>query len=171
MENTLLVFTSQTIERMTRQGGSTAWVVDAKRVRACQYIVCSWNAVGDGADTSEGHQHREAFLIAPITSVEPSSKYAGRSDIRFTEFKRISIPEAWPKTRNPVTYTSLADLGIDPDALTFEPVNESNAPELLDSSSAPTHADGGPLAISAAKPRLAAYYDVPIDAIEIVIRG
>ena len=173
MEDTLLVFTSQTVERMARQRGSQAWVVDAKRVRACQYLVCSWNSLGEFMQTPESHQHCEAFLVAKITSVEPSSdpKEAGRYDIRFTEFARVTIPEVWPKKRNPVTYTSLADLGIDPATLTFEPVNEPTAPELLESSSASSHSNGGPLAISAAKPRLAAYYGVPIEAIEIVIRG
>jgi hypothetical protein len=123
MEDTLLVLTSQTIERMRRQGGSQSWVVDAERVRACPYIVCSWNANRDAKETSEKHKHREAFFIAPITSVEPSSEDAGRYDIRFAEFMRISIPEAWPKARNPVTYTSLASLGIDASELIFKAVN------------------------------------------------
>ena len=172
MQDTLLVFTSQTINRMARQGGSAAWVVDARRVRACQYLVCTWNALGEFMQTPESHQHREAFLVAKITSVEPSSdpKEAGRYDIRFTEFARVNIPEVWPKMRNPVTYTSLAELEIDPGTLTFEPVNEPTAPELT-RSSASSHSNSEPLAISAAKPRLAAYYGVSIEAIEIVIRG
>ena len=171
MEDTLLVFTSQTIDRMARQGGSAAWVIDAKRVRACDYLVCTWNALGEFMQTPETHQHREAFLVAKITSVEPSSdpKDVGRYDIRFTEFARVNIPNVWTKARNPVTYTSLADLKIDPDTLTFEPVNEPTIFELLTRSVAVSN--DGPLAISAAKPLIAAYYGVPIDAVEIIIRG
>jgi len=173
MEDTLLVFTSQTVERMARWGGSQAWVVDAKRVRACQYLVCSWNSLGEFMQTPESHQHREAFLVAKITSVEPSSdpKEAGRYDIRFTEFARVTIPEVWPKKRNPVTYISLADLGINLSTATFEPVSQPAASELLKRSAERTRSSDGPLTISEAKPRLAAYYGVPIDAIEIVIRG
>lgn len=171
MEDTLLVFSSQTVERMARQGGSQAWVVDAKRVRTCRYLVCSWNPTGEGAQTTERHQHGEAFLVARITSVEPAAapEEAGRYDIRFIEFARVNVPNVWTGKRNPVYYTSLDALGIDPDALTFEPVSEPTAPELLASRLASSNLT--PLPISAAKPRLAAYYNVPVEAIEIVIRG
>jgi hypothetical protein len=171
-DKSILVFTSRTIEQMEAEGGSAAWVIDAQRARTCSYLVCAWNPRGPFAPVNYGHARGEAFLVAPIVAVEPAPppESPGRYELRFTEFARVSFPNVWKGRRNPVAYTTLNALGIDVDSLAFEPASKPIALQLgAASSSIPPSL--GPLPISAAKPRLAAYYNVPVDAIEIIIRG
>jgi hypothetical protein len=175
-DSTILVFTSRSIEQMQDQGGSQAWVLDPRRARGCGYLVCAWNPTGEYAKNTPDRQHREGFLIAPITSVDPTPEEPGRYIIRFSEFARISIPNAWPlRQRNPVTYTTLHDLGINLEELSFAAAEPQPAPLT-----APVTATGAapspngvatPLTFTAAKKGLATHYGVEPDAIEIVIRG
>jgi len=159
---------------MCAEGGSQAWALDPAHARRCSYVVCTWNESGEFAKVN-GLEHRQAFLVAPITAVEPARENPGRYILRFTEFTRINVPNVWHGQRNPVSYTTLEDLGIDPTGpgavseTTASVVPPAEMPRLTGSLSA-TH-EAFPLAIRAAKPRLAAYYEVPVEAIEIVIRG
>jgi hypothetical protein len=168
-DNCILVFTSRTIERMEAEGGSQAWVLDAMRARTYPYIVCSWNPKGEFAQANQGIEHGKAFLVASITAVEPAPESPDRYILRFAEFARISGgPKVWNGKRNPVNYTALSNLRIDLKSLTFETATKPTVSELPASSLMSSLA---PLPISAVKPRLAAYYNVPVDAVEIIIRG
>ncbi len=122
-DSCIAVLTSRNIERMLRDGGSQAWKIGSS-ARRCRYLVCIWNAQGEFASANEPYDHGEAFLVAPIASIEPAAapEPVGRSIIRFTSVARISVPQAWNAQRNPVWYTSLSDLGIEVTALKFEPV-------------------------------------------------
>lgn len=137
MKDTILVFTSREIGQMKQHGGSKAWAIDATRARGCRYLVCTWNQNGFARDTIQEYAHRAAFLVAPIDNVEYCSDpdEAGRVVIRFSRFARISIPDVWPKQQNPVSYTTLADLGIDFDTLTFEPLEPRSVTEPNESPS------------------------------------
>jgi hypothetical protein len=76
--------------------------------------------------------------------------------------------------RNPIYYTSLTNLGIDPDALEFSPGTPVVAsPPLTIAAKGALSANTrtGPLTIAAAKAGLALYYGVRAEAVEIVIRG
>jgi hypothetical protein len=169
-DNCILVLTSRSIEQMQDQGGSKAWVLDPRRARSCGYLVCAWNPTGDYAENTTDREHREAYLIAPISSVEPAPDEPGRYLIRFRDFARISIKGVWPhRQRNPVTYTTLSKLGINVDEVRFEvaqsPPSASKVPAAEPASVT------RPLTIAAAKLGLAAHYGVEPGAIEIVIRG
>jgi hypothetical protein len=169
-DNCILVFTSRTIERMKAEGGSQAWVLDATRARTYPYLVCSWNPTGEFAQANQGLEHGEGFLVAPIAAVEPAPESPDRYILRFTEFARVKVANVWRGKRNPVNYTTLSELGIDPDSLAFEKAERRSAPEPSVVGGSPS-SNLGPLSISAVKPRLAAYYNVPVEAIEIIIRG
>lgn len=166
-DSCILVFTSRTIERMATEGVSQAWVHDPKRARPYPYLVCAWNPAGPFAESRRSHG--EAFLVAQISSVEPAPEAPDRYVLRFSKFARISVPNLWTGKRNPVYYTSLEELGINPDTLPFDAVSSAAGSIAPQRNAEPSNL--APLAISAAKPRLAAYYGVPIEAIEIVIRG
>jgi hypothetical protein len=178
-DNCILVFTSRSIEQMLAQGGSQAWVLDARRARRHRYVVCAWNSTGAYAKNSGERQHGEAYVVAPITSVESAGrpKESHRYIIRFGEFAHVSVPNAWPHgQRNPVFYTTLHDLGIDPDSLKFvnvpiEPAPPVAAPAGRPATAPPPNGEASPLTIVAAKRGLAAHYGVATDAIEIIIRG
>ena len=68
----------------------------------------------------------------------------------------------WDGGRFPVRYVNLADLGIDIDALKFEPLQRQ---PVITAETTP------PLSIAQAKAGLAKQFGVDPDQIEIVIKG
>jgi hypothetical protein len=161
---------------MQQHGGSRAWVLNPKRARGCSYVVCAWNPAGEHAEGSGGRQHGVAYLVAPIASIEPAPppEDPKRFIIRFNMFAEISKTNAWNHQRNPVFYTTLQDLGIDLNELTFSAMPTQAAPSTSRIPDAAfTRSDGivAPLTIAAAKRGLAAHYGIDPTGIEIIIRG
>ena len=111
--------------------------------------------------------------LPEVAGVVPSKEAPGRFMILFTEYAPIDIPIE-QKWRNPVRYTDLASLGIDPGKLKFGRVRQrllrasalEERPEPKDKAVAKEGLD-----IASAKKALSTFYGVPVDAIEIVIRG
>jgi hypothetical protein len=160
-DDTILVFTSRDTEELVREGGSQAWKLDPIHAATCRYLVCVWNAFGDH-DGQQDAAHGSAFLIAAIDGIEPAPERADRYIVRFSRWAPLSVTGAWGHWRNPVKYTSLDELGIDP--------------TILNGGSEPR--EGGPVAMSVrpmtmaeARRSIAAYYDVSPLSIEITIRG
>lgn len=168
----IVVFTSRGISQMVEAGGSQAWTLDPKRARGCAYLICTWNPTGEFARSNEGRTHGEAFLIAPISAVELAPENPERYIIRFDEFARISIPNAWNGQRNPVWYASLSELGIIPSEFTLEASTASTLGLTSPTGRMPAiAASDTPLNIDAAKRGLAAYFQINPEQIEITIRG
>jgi hypothetical protein len=168
-DKVLAVFTSRTIERMCAEGGSQAWTFSAVNARTCHWLICVWNARGAYAESGAAHlAHREAFLIAPIDSIDPSPQEPERWIARFHEYARISIPNAWNGQRLPFRYLTLGDFGIAPENLRFVPTGPVVNGGAAVPSVRPTVM---PISIESAKLGLAATFNVPPEAIEITIRG
>lgn len=172
-EDTLVVFTARSPERIVREGGSQSWVLNAVRAKNCQWLVCTQNRHNPDHEFSDATEpHGAGFLIGKVSGIRPSQE-AGVEDrwlIAISEFARISIPGLWDHGRNPVRYTSLEALGIDPTELKWDqmPKVEGVTPTPLPSS-APGSAPG--LTIAEAKKALAATFGVSPEAVEITIRG
>ena len=167
------VFTARSPDRVIREGGSQAWVLDANRVRKLPYLVCIQNLYNDDRDFSDATEpHGSVFLVGKISDVVPSADGDGsRWHILISEFCRMSDPaNVWLGLRNPVKYGTLEDFGIDPAALKFEPISKPK-PTTEEKVSAPASTAPTPISIAAAKQGLAAFYGVPPESIEIVIRG
>lgn len=166
-ETAIAVFTNRGRSRLLAEGGSQAWTLDPGRAAMCNYLVCIQNRHADGWGQPT-HEHRHAFLVAKVAGIVPSKETAGRFMILFTEYASIDIPieEKW---RNPVRYTSLSALGIDPDTLKFNRVRVRPREEPRELQGKPAAKEG--LDIAGAKKALAAFYGVPTDSIEILIRG
>ena len=102
------VFTARGLDRILREGGSQAWVLDAKRAGSCEYVVCVQNrSFPDDWGQASASDH-EAFLIGKVSKVIPAKEDAEDNDrykIVISEYAEISIPKAWPGNRNPVRYT------------------------------------------------------------------
>lgn len=172
-EDALVVFTARSPERIIREGGSQAWVLNAARAKNCQWLVCTQNRHNpdhEFADPTE--PHGAGFLVGKVAGIRPTHEpdAEDRWLIAVSEFARISMPGLWDHGRNPVRYTSLAALGIDPKKLEWErmPETEAVAPISPRSSSPATTAG---LTIAEAKKALAATFGVAPEAIEITIRG
>ncbi|MFD4357491.1 hypothetical protein ACFWPX_33440 [Nocardia sp. NPDC058518] len=160
-ENTVVVFTAKSSEKILSEGGSQAWKLDPSRARKCEWLVCTQNAHNyeEYADGSE--PHGSAFLVGRISRITPATEVGveGRWKIEFSEFARISQADAWTGDRNPVRYTTLASLGINLDGVEFHKLERNET------------AVSTALTIAQAKAGLAETYGVGVDSIEIVIRG
>jgi hypothetical protein len=92
--------------------------------------------------------------------------------IQFSEFARVNIPNIWKGDRNPVKYSTLEDLGIDPSVLKWELMPASaNAAEAVGQVASVKSLAVQPLTMAEAKKGLALTFNVAPEAVEITIRG
>ena len=167
-EQIAVVFTFKSIERLIKEGGTSSWRLDRNHARQCAYAVCTRNARSPYTEGPE--PHHTAFLIGKVKDVVPAPGRQERFLIQFSEYALVNIPNAWTSGRNPVSYGSLEQLGIEPSALDWRPM-----PEVIDASQAMEAPTTGPsvtgLTMAEAKRGLAHTFGVSPEAIEITIRG
>ena len=172
-EDAIVVFTARSPDRIVREGGSQAWVLNAARAKQCAWLVCTQNRHNADHEFSDATEpHGSAFLLGKISAILQSQEEgaADRWQIAISGFARINVPNAWDHGRNPVRYTSLAQLGIDPTTVKLEPMPQG----VVTPSPAERTAAGAPVAIltiAEAKKALATAFGVKPDAVEITIRG
>jgi hypothetical protein len=163
----IAVLTEKDLPTILAQGGSQAWVLNPKQALKHRYLVCTRNQTRRNPDAPE--PHKSAFLVGVIADLEALPAGAGpqRYRIKLSDFARVTVPNAWRDWRNPVRYTTLEDIGIDPTTLHFQPIGAAPAetPEISTASAA------GGLTIAQAKEGLARAFGVSPDAIEIIIRA
>jgi hypothetical protein len=174
-EDTIVVFTARSPERIVREGGSQAWVLNAARAKGCTWLVCTQNRHNADHEFSDATEpHGAGFLLGKISAIR-KSQAPGDEDrwlIAISEFARIDMPDLWDHGRNPVRYMSLAQLGIDPKEAKFEPMPQGVIAQPP--AGAVTASGAQPVAtltIAEAKRALAAAFGVKPDAVEITIRG
>lgn len=173
-EDTIVVFTARSPERIVREGGSQAWVLNPARAKQCTWLVCTQNRHNPDHEFSDATEpHGTGFLLGRISAVR-KSKEDGDGDrwiIAISEFARINVPDAWDHGRNPVRYTSLAELGINLEGVTFQAMPEGGDPLVSVERPTPVVAPGAALTIAEAKRQLAVAFGVKPEAVEITIRG
>ena len=150
MNTALQTFTENSLEDILDRGGDYDWVLDQERAKKCQYLVCC---------SSQGANRKSSFLVGKISGAEFT--YAGENGqnrylVAISEYALINIPDSWPGNQNPVRYTSLEDLGIDPARLIFEKVSKPVSASFT---------------MAQAKAGLAKHYGVSENNIEITIKG
>lgn len=173
-KDTIVVFTARSPERIIAEGGSKAWVLNPVRAKQCRWLVCTQNRHHPDHQFSDATEpHGAAFLVGKISAIEraPDEGDGNRWIIQIGEVARINTLDVWGVRRNPVHYTSLAELGIAHKDLLFEPL-----PENSESLSAPVRSSDAKwppanLTIAEAKKALAASFGVTAEAVEIIIRG
>ncbi len=172
-DSAICVLTARGVKSIMEEGGSQAWVLDAKRSRKHKYVVCiqnrgpAENGNDWGAVTAP---HHDVFLVGRLKDVIPALDQEGgeggnRWLLRFSEYAEVTTcHNAWPGHRNPVFYTNLSALGIDIKTLKFKPMPE---PKLIDLPKKVVK----PLTMVEAKEGLALTFGVAPSDIEIVVRG
>ena len=167
-----VVFTAKPVERILREQGTSSWRLDRNHANRCAFAVCTRNSKPTDWIQEHGPEpHGSAFLVGKVRDVVPSPYHEGRYLIRFSEYARIDVPDAWKGDRNPIRYLAIEDLGIDFSTLEWRPM-----PEPEDSQE-PTYEEiapptgVGPLTMAQAKQGLSLGLGVPLDAIEITVRG
>jgi hypothetical protein len=172
--DTIVVFTARSPERIVRECGSQAWVLNPARAKSCTYLVCTQNRHNPDVDFSDATEpHGTAFLLGKISALRRSAEdpMGYRWLIEINEFARINYPDLWDHGRNPVRYTSLEELGISLEGVEFQPVPSNVETTTTRSNTAPTNSQPATLTISEAKKALAATFGVKPEAVEITIRG
>jgi hypothetical protein len=175
--DTVVLFTAKSDERILREGGTSSWRLDRNHARQCTYAVCTRNSNAGWVEGME--EHHSAFLIGKIREVVPCTPTPENNEsaekrylIQFTEFARVNLANIWKGDRNPVKYTSLESLGIDPSLLQWEPMPESaSQSERKSQTSKSERTVIQPLTMAEAKKGLALMFNVAPEAIEITIRG
>ena len=169
-DSAIAVFTGKPAQSIIRAGGSGAWLLNPRNARRRRYLVCVRNGSKASPDAAEAHG--SVFLVGEISDLIqlPDRDGVARWHIAIGTY---ALPgtgmDVWQHRRNPVWYTTLETLGIDPRTLTFTAVPE---PQVT-----PEEAEAVPfrtprkLTIAEAKAGLAATFGVPPGAIEIVIRA
>lgn len=171
-ENAVVVFTARSPNRIVREGGSQAWVLNPARAKRCKWLVCTQNQHNPDHDFSDAtEQHSAAFLIGKIAGITPSMEDGSeeRWIVEISEYAFIDKPDVWKGWRNPVRYTSLAEIGIDLNGLEFQSIARA-APEPQ-SEARHEQWPSAMLSIPEAKKALAATFGVKPEAVEITIRG
>lgn len=173
IDDTLEVFTAKSDDRILRDGGSASWVLDPVRARQCTWLVCTQNRHNNEEYADGTEPHGSAFLLGRISAIRRPPGEDDRWLIAISEYARINIPNAWRHWRNPVRYTTLAELGIDLEGIEWQPVPEVTAADSETTrSEEPTALRAEPpLTIAEAKKRLAVTFGVKPEAIEITVRG
>lgn len=174
-EDTIVVFTARSPDRIVREGGSQAWVLNAARAKNCQWLVCTQNRHNPDHEFSDATEpHGAGFLLGKISAIR-KSQTPGDEDrwlIAISECGRIEMPDLWDHGRNPVRYTSLEALGIDASKVKRQPMPQG---VVVQPPAGNVSLSGAPplatLSITDAKNALAATFGVKPDAIEITIRG
>jgi len=168
-DEAIAILTTEGKERIIRHGGTQGWVIDRMVARRKPYVVCVRRA--KHADAGSLEPDGTAFLVGRISGIVPlaeSERREGDSVDRWKvvirEYAEVEVPDAWTGSRNPVRYTTLGMLGIDPAALDFRPV--PSAPAEPASSAGPDR-----LTIQEAKEALARTFGVSPENIEITIRA
>lgn len=172
-EDALVLFTAESPERIIREGGSQEWVLNPARAKQCTWLVCTQNRNNPDHEVSDATEpHGTAFLLGRVSGVRRVSTEGGRDRwlIAIREYARIAYPDLWDHGQNPVRYTSLEDLGISIEGLTFEPA-QSIAETAAQPEPRRLAAQPAMLTIPEAKKALAATFGVTPEAVEIMIRG
>ena len=173
IEDTIVVFTARSPERIIREGGSQAWVLNPARAKQCTWLVCTQNRHNPDHEFSDATEpHGAGFLLGRVSAVRKSEEEedSDRWIIAISEFARINIPNAWDHGRNPVRYASLAELGINLKEVTFQPMPSRSEQQPLPVEQL-SPVSGAVLTIAEAKRQLAGTFGVKPEAIEITIRG
>lgn len=119
MTDVVMVFTSKSLETMKHEGGSGNWAANKDRVKHARWIVATRNQKSGWTQGEEGHGN--AFLIGRVSGIKQAPAPENtRYVILFDRYAELNVPDAWTGDRNPVAYTDLATLGINPDELEWK---------------------------------------------------
>jgi hypothetical protein len=125
MKDAVMVFTSKSLETMRLEGGTGNWAAKEERLKHAKWVIATRNQKSDWAQGEE--PHGSAFLIGRISGVKAApAPEESRFVIGFDRFALLDIPNAWTNNRNPVAYTSLDALGIDPEKLEWKALNSQD---------------------------------------------
>jgi hypothetical protein len=104
---------------MLAEGGTGNWAGNGERLKHAKWVVATRN--GNSGWTQGDEAHGSAFLVGRVSGVKPApAPEQERFVITFDRYAEVSIPNAWTNNRNPIAYTNLGQLNIDPEKLDWK---------------------------------------------------
>ena len=173
MTSAIVLFTGKSREQIIADGGTGRWLVSENVARQHEYVVCIRNK--RAANFPNAEPHGSAFLIGRLKSVTKTETDKNGNDRYFLQLKdwtALDLPNRWKNWRNPVKYSSLEELDISIAGLTFQQLPDvkiATSTEL--GANLGTKSQLASLTIPQAKEGLARHFGVPVEAIEITIKG
>jgi len=162
MKDVLMVFTSKSLKTMKQEGGSGNWAANRERLRHAKWIVATRNEKSNWTQGDEGHG--SAFLIGKVSGIKQApTPEQNRFVVAFDRYAELSIPNAWTGSRNPVAYTDLGSLGIDPDKLVWTEFVPTQVEERVGPTDEPT------AIIDRARSMIAEAFSISPDAVKITV--
>jgi hypothetical protein len=161
----LCVLTSKSETEIFKHGGTQSWRLAVDRARACKYVVLYRHDQHPDVVSGKSAQG-SAFMVGSIKDVIPSTD--GTSDrwlVTISEFAFCELEDSWDG-RNPVAYWQEKDFK---DWLNFQKLPFEAMPTISAAETMPMI--GSKLTIAQAKIGLSNTFNVPIEAIEITIKG
>jgi hypothetical protein len=162
MKDVLMVFTSKSLATMQREGGSGNWAANKDRLRHAKWLVATRNEKSNWAQGAEAHG--SAFMVGRVSGIKSAPvPEQHRFVVSFDKYADLDIPNAWPGSRNPVTYTDLATLGVNPDALEWKDFHPQPSPDSVCSPNEPS------LVIDRARSMIAEAFSISPEAVKITV--
>jgi hypothetical protein len=166
---TMMVLTSKSLETMISEGGSGNWKAKRDSVYRSRYIVAVRNRHSNWSEGIE--EHGTAFLIGRIDGVKKSPEDEDRLVVTFGQYAILNKPNVWPEGhRNPVAYTKLEDLGIDPESLEWKEFPAKSEISNLADARVETGHEPPATVIEKAKRMIATSLSIPLSAVTISIQ-
>lgn len=166
----IAIFTGKSTDTVLTDGGTQSWVMDRANALQHTYVVLCRNAHIEWVEGDE--PHGSAFLLGRLLDVVPSTETAGRWKVLLSHYAELRLPDVWQGWRNPVRYTTLEELSIDPSKFAFQPMPQrESAPRVIDGLHRMRGGFQETITLSEAKRLLSATYGVKPEAVEIIIRG
>jgi hypothetical protein len=162
MKDVLMVFTSKSLATMRQEGGSGNWAANKDRLRHAKWIVATRNEKSNWSQGAEAHG--SAFMVGRVSGIKPApAPEQNRFVVSFDKYADLDIPNAWTGSRNPVTYTDLATVGVNPDALDWKDFDPRHSSDSAVSPNKPS------LVIDRARSMIAEAFSISPDAVKITV--
>ena len=137
-----------------------------------RYVVAIRNRNDNAVWQQDDFDHSTTFLIGRISGVAETDERTAddrmRYVIEFDAYAEIEVPNAWGKSRNPVWFTNLDELGIDLNDVEFVSVEDG---ATVKPATRPSIDGSAGISFAEARRGLAARYGVSPSSVEIVLRG
>jgi len=167
------------------QGNLDGWKLDTKRASKCKYVICVADRLNSPMDDLD---HGQGFFVGRnLTARKAILGHESKCMIEVEEYVEISdLPgsyELWGPSRNPVAYKNIEEmeelLQVDFAAMAFKTapnrcmdyVKEVMNMRLDFYANEPDEEKGEGLSFAEAKQELSVKYGVPVEDIEITLRG
>jgi hypothetical protein len=135
--DTLMVFSGKSLQTMINEGGCGNWVLDKDRAVRRTYLVVVRNRYAPWSE--DDVPHGVAWFIGTISDVVPAP--GDRWLVKIDEYAQLDKQLGWG-SRNPITYTRLDQLEIDPAALAWTSFPKPTAAPVRPGAALPTGSEG-----------------------------